>query len=64
MLMLIFAGLLKGVPMKAFLALGLVAAFSNPAFAEVPCDGGKLDIFKFVKWDFKPAEFRQGMEIT
>ena len=39
--------------MKAFLALGLVAAFSNPAFAEVPCDGGKLDIFKFVKWDFK-----------
>ncbi len=49
--------------MKAFLALGLAAVFANPAHADVPCDGGKTDIFKFVKWDFKPADSGR-MEIT
>ncbi len=39
--------------MKTFLALAVVTTLSNPAFAEVPCNGGSPAIFKFVKWDLK-----------
>jgi hypothetical protein len=42
--------------MNAFLALVFATTFSSFALAEVPCEGGSPDIFKFVKWDLKTVD--------
>lgn len=44
------------IQIKIFLALAFTTTLSNLAFAEVPCQRGSPDIFKFVKWDFKTVD--------
>ena len=42
--------------MKMFLALGFATILANPACADVPCEGGSPDIFKFVKWSLNSVD--------
>ncbi len=42
--------------MKTFLAFAFAITLPNLAYAEVSCNGGSADIFKFIKWDVKTVD--------
>jgi hypothetical protein len=42
--------------MKTFLAFAFAITLPNLAYAEVSCNGGSSDIFKFIKWDVKTID--------
>jgi hypothetical protein len=42
--------------MRTPLALALATTLSNLSFADVPCEGGSPNIFKFMKWDIKTVD--------